>query len=151
MWDKNATAFSYLECYLYPKRSLGEGRERGMEFGCAHPRKRRDEYDREKEHERTRQPRVDEAHHRVSRPKFKDFATEMVCWAAGGPQTYSGHPIGNSYRHLMTTDQERVAFMDGLQKALYRFEVPRPEQDELKTIVENTKGSIVLSPPFQGT
>jgi len=59
--------------------------------------------------------------------------------------------MGDTHRHLMITDQEWVAFMDGLQKALYRFEVLRPEQDELKTIVENTKGSIVLSPPFQGT
>jgi hypothetical protein len=35
-------------------------------------------------------PRVDEAHHRVSAQGFKYYVTEMVCWAAGGPQTYSG-------------------------------------------------------------
>ena len=35
-------------------------------------------------------PRVDEAHHRVSPAGFKFLATEMVCWATGGPQTYSG-------------------------------------------------------------
>ena len=35
-------------------------------------------------------PRVDEAHHRVSAQGFKFLATEMVCWASGGPQHYSG-------------------------------------------------------------
>ena len=29
-------------------------------------------------------PRVDEAHHRVSAAGFKFYVTEMVCWAAGG-------------------------------------------------------------------
>jgi hemoglobin len=94
-------------------------------------------------------PRVDEAHHRVSAAGFKYFVTEMICWAAGGPQTYSGRTMGDSHRHLMITDQEWVAFMDDLQQALDRFEVPQPEQDELKAIVESTKESIVVSPPFQ--
>jgi hemoglobin len=29
-------------------------------------------------------PRVDEAHHRVSPAGFKYLVTEMVCWATGG-------------------------------------------------------------------
>jgi hemoglobin len=35
-------------------------------------------------------PRVDEAHHRVSAAGFKYLVTEMVCWASGGPQQYRG-------------------------------------------------------------
>ena len=31
-------------------------------------------------------PRVDEAHHRVSAAGFKFLVTELVCWASGGPQ-----------------------------------------------------------------
>jgi hemoglobin len=31
-------------------------------------------------------PRVEEAHHRVSPPGFKFLVTEMVGWATGGPQ-----------------------------------------------------------------
>src|SRR5215212_5854546 len=91
-------------------------------------------------------PRVDEAHHRVSPAGFKYFVTEMVCWAAGGPQTYSGRTMGDSHRHLMITDQEWVAFMDDLQQALDRFEVPQPEQEELTAIVESTKEAIVVEP-----
>jgi hypothetical protein len=70
-------------------------------------------------------PRVDEAHHRVSSAGFKYYVTELVCEAAGGPQTYSGRTMGDSHRHLVITDEEWLAFMDDLQKALDRFESPR--------------------------
>ncbi|MDQ3922185.1 MAG: hypothetical protein M3248_07565 [Actinomycetota bacterium] len=48
-------------------------------------------------------PHVDEAHHRVSSDGFKFLVTEMLCEAAGGPQRYSGRPMGDSHRHLMIT------------------------------------------------
>jgi hemoglobin len=35
-------------------------------------------------------PFVDEAHHRVPPPGFKYLVTEVVCWATGGPQKYTG-------------------------------------------------------------
>ena len=76
-------------------------------------------------------PRVDEAHHRVSPAGFKYFVTEMVCWAAGGPQRYSERPMGDSHRHLMITAGEWEAFMEDVQQALDKFEVPQPEQAEL--------------------
>jgi hemoglobin len=94
-------------------------------------------------------PRVDEAHHRVSAAGFKYLVTELVCSAAGGPQTYSGRPMGDAHRHLMITDEEWHAFMDDLQQAFDRFEVPQPEQRELVAIVESTKEAIVIA-PFQG-
>src|SRR5436309_15992518 len=91
-------------------------------------------------------PRVDEAHHRVSAAGFKYYVTEMVCWAAGGPQKYSGRTMGDSHRHLMITEQEWQAFMDDLQQTLDRFQLPQPEQDELRAIVESTKEAIVVRP-----
>ena len=39
-------------------------------------------------------PRVDEAHHKVPPAGFKYLVTEMLCWAAGGPQSYSGRDGG---------------------------------------------------------
>jgi hemoglobin len=33
-------------------------------------------------------PRVDEAHHRVSAAGCKYFVTELMCSASSGPQTY---------------------------------------------------------------
>ena len=91
-------------------------------------------------------PRMDEAHHRVSPAGFKYFVTEMVCWAAGGPQQYSGRSMGDSHRHLMITEGEWQAFMDDFQQTLDKFQVPQPEQEELKAIVESTKESIVVRP-----
>ena len=87
-------------------------------------------------------PRVDEAYRRVSPPGFKYLVTEMACWAAGGPQTYSGRSMGDSHRHLMITDKAWQAFMDDFQQSLDRFDVPHPEQEELTAIVESTTESI---------
>ena len=95
-------------------------------------------------------PRVDEAHHRVSPQGFKYYVTEMLCWAAGGPQTYSGRTMGDSHRHLMITDEEWEAFMEDLQQSLDKFEVPQPEQDEVRAIVESTKEAIVVEPLQEG-
>jgi hemoglobin len=94
--------------------------------------------------------RVDEAHHRVSPPGFKYLVTEMVGAASGGPQQYSGRAMGDSHRHLMITDAEWLAFMDDFQQTLDKFEVPQPEQDELKAIVESTRQAIVVAPFAEG-
>jgi hemoglobin len=93
-------------------------------------------------------PRVDEAHHRVSAAGFKYLVTELACEAAGGPQKYSGRSMGDSHRHLMITDNEWQAFMDDLQQTLDKFEVPQPERQELIAIIESTKEAIVVA-PFQ--
>ena len=89
-------------------------------------------------------PRVDEAHHRVAPAGFKFLVTEMLAWAAGGPQQYSGRTMGDTHRDLMISGEEWQAFMDDLQQTLDKFAVPQPEQDELKAIVESTKEAIVV-------
>jgi len=48
-------------------------------------------------------PLVDEAHHRVSPPGFKYLVTEMVCWASGGPQKYTGRSMFESHKDLKIT------------------------------------------------
>src|SRR4051794_23685014 len=95
-------------------------------------------------------PRVDEAHHRVSAAGFKFLVTEMVCWAAGGPQQYSGRSMGDSHRDLMITEEEWQAFMDDFQHTLDKFAVPQPEQQELTAIVESTKEAIIVAPFQEG-
>jgi len=91
-------------------------------------------------------PHVNEAHHRVSPAGFKFLVTEMVCWAVGGPQQYSGRTMGDTHRHLMITSQEWQAFMDDFQQTLDKFNVPQQEQEELVAIVESTREAIVISP-----
>jgi hemoglobin len=90
-------------------------------------------------------PRVDEAHHRVSPQGFKYYVTEMLCWAAGGPQTYSGRPMLDSHRELRITADEWAAFMDDLDQTLTRFAVPERERGEVVAIVESTKSDIVTA------
>lgn len=89
-------------------------------------------------------PLVHEAHHRVSRAGFKYLVTEQVCWAAGGPQRYTGRNMRDSHEHLKITAEEWEAFLDDLRKTLDKFQVPAAEQGELFAIVASTKGDIVL-------
>src|SRR5205085_10377123 len=51
-------------------------------------------------------PRVDEAHHKVPSAGFKYLVTEMLCWAAGGPQRYSGRSMEESHRGMAITPSE---------------------------------------------
>ena len=91
-------------------------------------------------------PRVDEAHYRVSPAGFKYLVTEMVCWAAGGPQKYTGRSMYESHKEMKITAAEWEAFMDDLQQTLDKFGVPEQEQTELKAIVESTRADIVVKP-----
>jgi hemoglobin len=89
-------------------------------------------------------PRVDEAHHRVSPAGFKYLVAEMVCWATGGPQTYTGRSMRDSHQDLMITADEWEAFLDDLQQTLDKFGVPQAEQTELKAIVDSTRADMVV-------
>ena len=89
-------------------------------------------------------PRVNEAHHRVAPAGFKYLVTEMVCWAAGGPQNYTGRSMKESHQELMITAGEWEAFVDDLRQTFDKFGVPRAEQAELQAIVASTRGDIVV-------
>src|ERR671923_647708 len=68
-------------------------------------------------------PKVDEAHHRVSRAGFKYLVTEMVCGATGGPQQYTGRSMYDSHVHLDLTEDEWQVFLADLQACLDKFAV----------------------------
>ncbi len=81
-------------------------------------------------------PLVDDAHHKVPPAGFKYLVTEMLCWAAGGPQRYTGKDI---------TPGEWDAFMDDVAQTLDKFAVPAAERAEVVAIVESTRSSIVAA------
>ena len=89
-------------------------------------------------------PAVNEAHHKVPPAGFKYLVTEMVGWATGGPQKYTGRSMRDSHQHLNITPKEWDAFMDDFQQTLNKFKVPAAEQAELKAIVQSTYGDIVV-------
>jgi hemoglobin len=88
-------------------------------------------------------PLVDEAHHRVGKAGFKYLVTEMVGWAAGGPQKYTGRSMADSHVNLKITEPEWIAFCKDFQDTLDKFSVPAKEQGELFAIVQSTKCDIV--------
>ncbi len=90
-------------------------------------------------------PRVNEAHHRTPPAGFKYLVTEMVCWAAGGPQKYTGKSMTDSHAQLKITAVEWEAFLDDFQQTLNKFAVPVEEQAELKAIVNSTRSDIVVA------
>src|ERR1700745_3991722 len=90
-------------------------------------------------------PAVNEAHHKVPPAGFKYLVTEMVGWATGGPQKYTGRPMRESHEHVNITPKEWDAFMDDFQETLDKFGVPAAEQAELKAIVNSTYGDIVIA------
>ena len=73
---------------------------------------------------------------RVSPAGFKYLVTEMVCWATGGPQKYTGRTMRESHQALMITAAEWQAFLDDFQQTLDKFSVPQAAQRELKAIVD---------------
>jgi hemoglobin len=89
-------------------------------------------------------PFVDEAHHRVPPAGFKYLVTEMLCWAAGGPQIYTGRDMAASHQHLKITAGEWQAFMEDLTQTLDKFGVPATEQAEVEALVESTRAAIVV-------
>jgi hemoglobin len=91
-------------------------------------------------------PLVDEAHHRVAPAGFKYLVTEMVGWATGGPQHYSGRSMEEMHKDLLITPQEWQAFLDDFQQTLDTFNVPQAEQAELFAIIESTRAAIVIAP-----
>lgn len=98
-------------------------------------------------------PLVDEAHHRVPPAGFKYLVTEMVCWATGGPQKYTGKSMNDSHAQLKITGKEWEAFLDDFQQTLDKFKVAAEEQAELKAIVNGTRSDIVVdsAPAGAGT
>ena len=89
-------------------------------------------------------PQVNEAHHRVSPPGFKYLVTEMVCWATGGPQQYTGRPLREVHQYLLITPVEWEAFLSDFQQTLDKFGVPQAEQADLKEILAGTRRDIVV-------
>jgi hemoglobin len=89
-------------------------------------------------------PNVDAAHHKVPPAGFKYLVTEMLCWAAGGPQKYTGRSMNEAHRDMKITPQEWQAFMDDLHQTLQKFGVAPTEQAEVTAIVQSTYGDIVV-------
>ena len=82
-------------------------------------------------------PAVDEAHHRVSPAGFKYLVTEMVCWASGGPQQYSGRAMRESHEQLKITEAEWAAFCKDFRR--HHGQVWRSRRRKERTLCDRAK------------
>ena len=58
--------------------------------------------------------------------------TEMVCWATGGPQKYTGKSMAESHKDLKITSKEWEAFLDDFKQTLDKFAVPTKRASRTK-------------------
>ena len=90
-------------------------------------------------------PHLKAANQRGSAAGFKYLVTELTCWAAGGPQTYTGRSMGDSHRHLQITEAEWDYFVDDFRQTLDKYQVAQQEQQELLQLLQRSKSEVVVS------
>src|SRR5215471_10656611 len=61
-------------------------------------------------------PLVDDAHHKVPPAGFEYLVTEMLCWAAGGPQKYTGKDMESSHRQSFVLGLKNEAMIWGISR-----------------------------------
>jgi hemoglobin len=89
-------------------------------------------------------PAIKKARERVPKQGLKFHVTTLVCQATGGPCQYVGRTMKNAHARLNISEQEWQAMLVDFRKTLDKFGVPAAEQGELVTIVNSTKGDIVV-------
>jgi hemoglobin len=90
-------------------------------------------------------PAIDAARTSVHPSVLKFLVTQFVCQATGGPCSYQGRPMKESHVHLNISEVEWQAMMADFRESLYKFNVPKGEQQELIALLESTKGDIVVA------
>ena len=90
-------------------------------------------------------PAISEARDRVPKAGLKYRVTALVAQATGGPEVYKGRSMLETHAHLNISEREWIAMAAEFEAVLYKFNVPKAEQDELFAIVETLKGDIVTA------
>jgi hemoglobin len=74
---------------------------------------------------------------------LKEYLTELVCQATGGPCVYGGKSMDVAHAGLKVTETEFNRVAVNLGKALDKFNVPQKEKSELLAIIGSLKGKVV--------
>lgn len=90
-------------------------------------------------------PAIKQARARVPAPGLKFHVASLVCAVTGGPCKYVGRSMKEAHAHLNISEREWQAMVADFNVTLDKFKVPAREQGELITIVESTKGDIVVA------
>jgi hemoglobin len=90
--------------------------------------------------------RINKKFARSNIPRVKAMIVDQICSATGGPCTYTGRDMKEAHRNMGVTEGEFNALVEDLVAALNRFNVAKPEQDELLGILGSMKSAIVERP-----
>jgi hemoglobin len=88
-------------------------------------------------------PTIATAQQRVPRAARQYLVTELLAWATGGPQQYTGRSMRDAHAHLRITEAEWQAFVADAQASLTACAVPAAAQEALCTLVSRLKPEIV--------
>jgi hemoglobin len=88
-------------------------------------------------------PAIATAQQRVPRAARQYLVTELIAWATGGPQQYTGRAMHDVHAHLRINEAEWQAFVAEVQASLTACAVPVAEQEEFSVLVRSFKAEIV--------
>lgn len=80
---------------------------------------------------------------RTDIPRLRKMLVDQVCEAAGGPCTYSGRSMRETYDGMAVTNGEFAALVEDLVATLNDFNVPDAEQQELLGVLGPMRDEIV--------
>ena len=89
-------------------------------------------------------PRIEEAHKHFPKAVYKYNATSLACMVMGGPQKYTGRSVKTAHQHLQVTEKEWQELISIFRESMTNFKVPPKDQAEVITILESTKGDVVI-------
>ncbi len=80
-------------------------------------------------------PRIKEAKDRINRNTLKSQLTDKVCQIAGGPCTFKGPILKDTPLNFRLSPSEWFVVIDDLNQALDHSKIPRPEQNEILSMI----------------
>jgi hemoglobin len=87
--------------------------------------------------------RINQKFAKTNAPRLLFFLKQQICAATGGPCKYEGRDMKTAHRGLAITNGEFNALVEDLVATLNKFNVPKPEQDELLSLLAPMKSQIV--------
>lgn len=87
--------------------------------------------------------RINRKFERSDIPRLKKMLVDQVCEAAGGPCTYTGRDMREAHEGMGVTAGEFDALVEDLVVTLDQFDVPKPEQEELLTLLAPMRTDVV--------
>ena len=88
-------------------------------------------------------PRIHQKFAKSNAPRLLYFLKQQICAATGGPCKYEGRDMQTAHRNMGITNGEFNALVEDLVATLNKFNVPKPEQDELLGILAPMRSQIV--------